>query len=319
MTARPVILDVDTGTDDAVAIMMAALRPELDLLAVTTVWGNIDVAHTTDNTLRVLDYINCSSVPVYAGLDAPVGRINVPLPQTSDRSGGLMHPEALDLPEARSTAMTQGAVEWLVETLRARTTPVTLVPVGTLSNIAAALTVDPTIVEAVDEIVIMGGGNALGNVTASAESNIWKDPIAADIVFTAGFERLVLVPLDATHQAQVSMDQARALRDSGSPAGTATAICVEQRVRAHVESQPQADPNAAPLHDALCVAYLLDPEVIPLTHCHTGIETTGLRTYGRTVIDYLHRGFEEPNSWVALSADAPRFNLILHDSLTRIA
>lgn len=315
MPARPVILDVDTGTDDAVAIMMAALRPELDLVAVTTVWGNIDVAHTTDNTLRVLDHIGCSSIPVHAGLDAPVGRVNVPMPPTSDRSGGLMHPEALDLPAAISTAQPQGAVEWLIETLRARTEPVTLVPVGALSNIAAALTIDPTIVEAVEEIVIMGGGNALGNVTASAESNIWKDPVAADIVFTAGFERLVLVPLDATHDAQVTLDQALALRNSGSSAGIATAMCIEQRVRAHVESQPQENPDAAPLHDALCIAYLLDPEVIPLHHCHTGIETTGLRTFGRTVIDYLHRGFEEPNSWVALSADAERFNQILYDSL----
>jgi len=141
--ARTIILDVDTGTDDAVAIMVAALHPDIELPACTTVWGNLPVVNTTDNTLRVLDYIERSSVPVYKGLGKPFGPIQIPVPLTDDRSAGKMHPTQLDLPEATSRAQGQSAVEWLVQTLRTRTEPVTLVPVGPLTNIAAALTLDP--------------------------------------------------------------------------------------------------------------------------------------------------------------------------------
>jgi inosine-uridine nucleoside N-ribohydrolase len=315
---RSVILDVDTGTDDAIAIMMAALHPTIDLVACTTVWGNRPVADTTDNTLRVLDHIGHSQVPVYRGLDKPFGPIQVPGPPQEDQSGGKMHPAALDLPEPTSTVQDQGAVEWLVETLRSRTQPVTLVPVGPLTNIAAALTLDPRVVDAVEELVIMGGAHAFGNVTPSAESNIWHDPVAADVVFKAGFERVVLVPLDATHDALVTSAQADELAALGTPGALATAGCITQRIIAHDESQPQKIPSSAPIHDALCIAYLIDPAVIPLEHYHVGIETTGLQTFGRTVIDVRHRGFEKPNAWVALTADADRFYGLLTDSL-RIA
>jgi len=311
-----VILDVDTGTDDAIAIMMAALHPDIDLVACTTVWGNRPVVNTTDNTLRVLDYIDRSAVPVFRGLDQPFGRINVPGPSKDDQSGGKMHPAQLDLPEATSVVREEHAVEWLVETLRTRTDQVTLVPVGPLTNIAAAITLDPRIVDAVGEIVIMGGAHAFGNCTPSAESNIWHDPVAADVVFTAGFERLVMVPLDATHDALVTGAQARELMELGTPAAVATAGCIQQRIVAHDESQPQAVPDSAPIHDAVCIAYLLDPAVIPLNAYHVGIETTGLRTFGRTVIDVRRRGHEAPNAHVALTADAARFYELLKECVS---
>jgi inosine-uridine nucleoside N-ribohydrolase len=314
---RTIILDVDTGTDDAVAIMMAALSPEIELLACTTVWGNRPVVNTTDNTLRVLDYINRRDVPVYAGLDKPFAPITIPQPNISDdHSGGKMHPAQLDLPATDLKAQEQGAVEWLVETLRNRTEPVTLVPVGPLTNIAAALTLDPSIVNMVDEVVIMGGAHAFGNATPSAESNIWHDPVAADIVFKAGFKRIVLVPLDATHDALITGTQTRELEAIGTPAALATAICIQQRIVAHDESQPQAVPDSAPIHDAVCIAYLINPAVIPLNHYHVGIETTGVRTLGRTVIDVRHRGLEEPNAYVALTADAELFYSLLAECVS---
>lgn len=317
--ARTVILDVDTGTDDAVAIMLAALHPSIDLMACTTVWGNLPVSFTTDNTLRVLDHIGHSKVPVHRGLNKPFGPIQVPGPPVDDQSGGAMHPEKLELPEAVSVAQQQSAVEWLVETLRARTEPVTLVPVGPLTNIATAVTVDPTIVEAVEEIVIMGGAHAFGNVTPAAESNIWHDPVAADVVFKAGFARLVLVPLDATHDALITEDQAADLAALDTPAARATATFISQRIRAHDESQPQPIPHSAAVHDALCIAYLIDPSVIPLQHCHVGIETTGLQTFGRTVVDVRHRGFEAPNAYVALTAERDLFFDILKAGVARSA
>lgn len=313
---RTVILDVDTGTDDAVAIMLAALHPDIELLACTTVWGNLPVANTTDNTLRVLDFIGRSAIPVYRGLDSPFGPIQVAGPLVDDQSGGKMHPAHLELPESARSEQVQSAVEWLVETLRARTEPVTLVPVGPLTNIAAAITLDPSIVEKVEEIVIMGGAHAFGNVTPSAESNIWHDPVAADVVFKAGFKRVVLVPLDATHDALITEAQAAELAGIGTPAAMATASFIRQRILAHDESQPQKIPNSAPIHDAVCIAYLINPNVIPLDFYHVGIETTGIQTFGRTVIDVRHRGFEPPNAYVALTADADLFYQLLKEGVS---
>lgn len=304
---KRVILDVDTGTDDAIAIMMAAMHPDIELLGCTTVWGNLPVANTTDNTLRVLDYIGQSHIPVFRGLDKPFG----PIPRASVSSGatnrGGMHPPKLDLPDPVSTAHARPAVEWLVETLREASEPITLVPVGPLTNIAAAITMDPSIVGKVEEIVIMGGANEFGNVTPSAEANIWHDPVAADVVFKAGFERLVLVPLDATHDALITADQSAEVRSLGTPGAIATAMCLDQRVVAHDTSQPQVIPHSAAVHDALCIAYLLDPNVIPLDFVHVAVETVGELTFGRTVMDIRQRGSEAPNAYVALTADRAIF------------
>lgn len=307
MAKRQLILDVDTGSDDAVAIMLAALHPELDLIGCTTVRGNLEIEHTTDNTLRVLDYIGRGDVGVYRGLGAPFAPRPFPVPAGTDRSRGKLHATHLPIPEPTSTAQDEPAVEWLVETFRAATDPITLVPVGPLTNIAAAVTADPAIVEAVDEIVVMGGGHEIGNVTPSAEFNIWKDPVAADVVFRAGFDRFVLVPLDATHQANISADQCRELESLGTPAGSAAARFISERIAGYDETQPMAQSGTAPVHDALCVAYLVQPNVVGLRPYHVAIETTGYLTYGRTVIDTHRRGIDEPNAHVAMSADVQLF------------
>src|SRR5206468_9315675 len=174
---QKVILDVDTGTDDAVAIMFAALHPDLELVAVTTVNGNVPVENTTDNTLRVLDFIGRSDIPVYRGLARPLVRHD--FPGRKDYGSGSsedMHGKELPIPAPTSRAQDTGAVEFLVETFRAATDPIALVPVGPLSNIGAALALDPSLPGRVGEVVIMGGGHDVGNTTPSAEFNIWADP-----------------------------------------------------------------------------------------------------------------------------------------------
>jgi inosine-uridine nucleoside N-ribohydrolase len=187
--------------------------------------------------------------------------------------------------------------------------------VAPLTNIAAAVTIDPSIVDAVEEVVIMGGGHALGNVTPSAEANIWHDPVAADVVLRAGFERLVLVPLDATHRAIVRADQNQAIRSLNTPAASAAAALIGQRIEGYSKTQPQAMPDVAPVHDALCVAYLLDPTVVSLAPYHVQVETTGYASYGRTVVDTAHRSGEPPNALVALDANAEVFNRLLRTTL----
>jgi inosine-uridine nucleoside N-ribohydrolase len=301
-----VILDVDTGTDDAVAIMFAALHPELELIAVTTVNGNVPLANTTDNTLRTLDFIGRGDIPVYAGLAKPLVRDD--FPGKKDYSGKSdMHGLELPIPEATSKAQDTGAVEFLIETFRATTEPITLVPTGPLSNIGAAVTAAPDIVDAVHEVVIMGGAHRHGNTTPSAEFNIWADPEAADLTLTAGFDPLTLVPLDATHQALVTREDVARFEGLGTPAGTAAARFIGRRIDAYSAGHRVETADAAPVHDALCTAYLVDRDVIETRHLHVRVETTGELTVGRTVIDTRTHASEPPNAHVAFGADARRF------------
>ena len=301
-----VILDVDTGTDDAVAIMFAALHPDLELVAVTTVNGNVPLANTTDNTLRTLDFIGRGDIPVYAGLAKPLLRDG--FPGKKDYGGKSdMHGLELPIPEATSKARDTGALEFLVETFRAATEPITLVPTGPLSNIGAVLQADPGIVDAVHEVVIMGGAHRHGNTTPSAEFNIWADPEAADITLTAGFDPLTLVPLDATHRALVTRDDVARFESLGTPAGTAAARFIGRRIDAYSAGHRVEAADAAPVHDALCTAYLVDRGVIETRHLHVRVETKGELTVGRTVIDTRTHASEPPNAHVAFGADARRF------------
>ncbi len=314
---RKVILDVDTGSDDAVAILMAALSPATELVACTTVWGNLGIEYTTDNTLRVLDHIGRGDIPVYRGLGKPYAPIPFTFDNGVDRSRGSIHAKHLPIPEPTSAAQPTPAVEWLVETLRSTTDRVTLVPVAPLTNIAAAITLDPRIVDAVEEVVIMGGGHAIGNVTPSAEANIWHDPVAADVVFQAGFERLVILPLDATHEAYVTAEEGERLRQTGAPAAVATADFLAQRIAGYTSTQPMDVPASAPIHDALCIAYLIDPDILSLTECNIHVDTLSPFTFGRTIFDVRNRGTRAPNGFVALHADRERFVELLFDVLAR--
>jgi inosine-uridine nucleoside N-ribohydrolase len=300
--SRKVILDVDTGTDDAVAIMFAALHPELDLIGVTTVNGNVPLENTTDNTLRVLDWIGRSDIPVFAGLSRPIARLDFPSAKHFEQdSGNDPHGSALPIPEPHSVREGTGAVEFLVETLRATTEQITLVPVAPLSNIATALAIDPSLTDAVDEVVIMGGGHAVTNVTASAEFNIWADPEAANMVLSAGFGRLTLVPLDATYQALVTRDTCDRLEKSATPAGIAASRFISRRIDAYHGTV--AGDDAAPVHDVVCTAYLVRPEIITTRSLHVTVDVTSPLTVGRTVMDTRLGSTKEPNANVAFSAD----------------
>jgi inosine-uridine nucleoside N-ribohydrolase len=313
---RKLIIDCDTGSDDAVAIMLAALHPRLDLVAVTTVRGNVPVENCTDNSLRALDFVGRGDIPVHQGLARPIVRTDFPLARAIRRNPGV-HTAELPIPPAVSRKRDKAAVEFLIETYRAATEEIALVPVGPLSNIAAAIALDPKFVERVPEIVIMGGAHHHGNVTPSAEFNIWADPEAAASVFSAGFRRLVCVPLDATHEALVSTADARRMAELSTPAGIAAARFVQQRIDGYDANQPMSERGAAPVHDAVCVAYLVDPSVIATEFRHVAVETAGTLTVGRTVVDTNFRGDHEPNCHFAFHADRRRFVEILTETFAR--
>ncbi len=317
MARRKLILDVDTGTDDAVAIMLAALHPALDLVGCTTVNGNAPVEYCTDNTLRVLDHIGRSDIPVYEGAARPLVRPDFPIPRAQNDLAGKIHGKTLPVPPTARPKADAGAIEFLIETYRNATDPITLVPVAPLTNIAAALTLYPKLVDLVPEIVIMGGGHEIGNVTPAAEFNIWADPEAAAIVIAAGFRRLTLVPLDATHRALVSYADCQRLRALGTPAGEAAAEFIGHRIEIHDEIQKMAVAGTTPVHDAVCVGSLIDPAILTTRRLHIAVETTGVLTIGRTVIDTHFRGGQEPLGDVAFDADPGKFMAMLLETFAR--
>ncbi len=316
---RKLILDVDTGTDDAVAVMLAALHPDLELVGCTTVNGNIPVEFCTENTLRVLDHIGRGDIPVHEGLSRPLARFDFPVPRRDRDHAGKYHPDLLPIAPTTHRKRQSGAVEFLIETYRAATDPITLVPVAPLSNIAAALAVEPKFVDLVPELVIMGGAHAFGNVTASAEFNVWADPEAAAVVLAAGFSKVTLIPLDATHQALITHDHCARLEALGTPAGKAAAAFIGHRIVVHDEHQRQAIAHSTPVHDALAVATLAEPSLISTRRMHVAVETRGDLTVGRTVIDTHGRGGGAANCDVAFGADAEGFAALLLRSFTATA
>jgi len=322
--AKKLILDVDTGTDDAVAIMLAALHPELELVACTTVNGNTAVENCTDNTLRVVEYISMPGIPVYEGLKRPLVRKTFPTPRKEGDQSSKIHGPTLPLPETSLKKQATGAVEFLIETYRNATDEIALVPVGPLTNIAAALALDPKFVDNVPEVVIMGGAHGWGNITAAAEFNIWADPEAAAMVFQAGFRKLTLVPLDATYQASLSRAQAGELEALGTPAGKAASLFINHRIAAYDTVQPLPNGGGhAPIHDALAVAALIKPEVLTTKFLHVDVETVGTLTVGRTVIDTQVRteAFKrkDANCHVAFDADRPLFFSLLKQAFSHTA
>jgi inosine-uridine nucleoside N-ribohydrolase len=303
---QKLILDCDTGTDDAVAIMLAALHPALELIGVTTVNGNVEVARCTDNTLRTLDLIGRGDIPVYEGLARPIVRGDFPVPRASKRDAKV-HLAVLPFPEARSVEQMLSAPEYLTRTFAERPGEIVLVAVGPLSNLAAALALDPGFAGNVAQLIIMGGAIDKSNVTPSAEFNIWADPEAASIVLEAPFPRITLVPLDATHQALISRDQCAQLRALGSAAGAGSAELIEFRINGYEANQPTGVPQTAPVHDAVCIAALVDPGIIETSFLNVVVETRGEYTMGRTIVDRDKRTMRAPNCHVALGADRARF------------
>ncbi len=273
MEKTKVILDVDTGSDDAIAIMMAVLHPDLDVLGITTVNGNKPLPNTTENTLRVIDLLGAGDkVPVYMGCADPMVAELTPdrhaesrqAPQKMEVGGEVVeyHSEYLDmLPPSTTKAQEKRAVPYLIDTLMASQGDITLIPVGPLTNIALAMRAEPRIKEKIKRIVIMGGGHNITNRTSAAEFNIWKDPEAAQIVLTSGCQ-VLLVPLDSTHAGDVTLAESRIIREMGTPVAVAVADLLDQRIKAYDMFQPQKIAGSTPPHDALVVASVIDPEVL---------------------------------------------------------
>jgi len=302
------IIDCDTGTDDAVAIIAAVTHPDLDLIAITTVNGNVPLANTTENSLRVLDYLG-SGVPVYAGSPRPIVRPDFPVPRdVLNGDKPQFQIPYLDLPESVTPVQEYSAVRFLVEYyMDDANVDTVLVATGPLTNVALALAAEPRLAQRIPQLVLMGGARGWGNVTAAAEFNIWVDPEAAESVLSAGIRDVVIVPLDATHSAQVSLEDCDAFDAIGTPAALACASIIRHRILNYPDAA-DAVRLTAPVHDAICVAFLTDPDVLEEVGSYpVRVETAGTHTVGETVIDMRPWSEEPRNARVALRANAQVF------------
>lgn len=319
---RKIIMDVDTGTDDAIAIMCAIQAKELDVIGVCTVNGNRGITYTTENTCRLLEYLGREEIPVYKGCGLPMVSTIPAWRRPEIPYGGKpfkaqeVHGDWLDLPPSVNKKPEDiDAVSWYVKTLSETEEKITIVPVGPLTNLGMALRIKPEIVENIEEIVIMGAAYAHGNITAAAEFNWWCDPEAAKIVMDCG-AKITIVPLDATHKALVSGSEADIIEQGGTKACLAAARFIKRRIRGYATFQPVGD-DMTPVHDALAVLYLLDKEVcqdVKLMYVDVNIGWGA--SDGMSIVDVDHRYEDkEPNCLFAFSADRERFVKLMTEVL----
>jgi pyrimidine-specific ribonucleoside hydrolase len=306
---KPVILDVDPGHDDAVAVMMACGSPGLDLLAVTTVAGNATLPKTTRNALRILSLIGRADVPVAAGASKPLVREL----RTAEDIHGESGMDGPEIPEAAFEPGDRGAVELIADVLRGAPEPVALIPVGPLTNVAALLRGHPDLKEKISHVSLMGGSVGLGNTTPAAEFNVYVDPEAAREVFGSGLP-ITMSGLDVTHKAGVGRAERDRLRGLGG-IGEVVAGFLDFFAGAYERAFGF---DAPPLHDPVAVAAVLEPGVLKTRPMNVQIECESDLTRGETVCDFHGVTGRPPNAEVGVELDREAFFDLLHDSLGRL-
>ncbi|MGI6608487.1 MAG: nucleoside hydrolase [Erysipelotrichaceae bacterium] len=332
MEKYKIIMDVDTGTDDAVALLMAMASEKIDLLGVCSVNGNRNIELTTDNTLRVIDFVGKGEkVKVYKGCALPlVSTLNKdrrPLIPYGDKyfDGQDNHGNHLDLPETELKPQNKCAVSYYIDTLMESEGDITIVAVGPLTNVACAMRAEPGICGKIKELIIMGSALEEGNSGPSqrAEFNFWADPEAAEIVLQSGC-KITLVPLDVTHKNCIYLKEAEEFEASGTKAGYAAATFIKRRIGNYKKwgHNWQVDDEGAPIHDALCIAGLIDRSVFTeIISCNMKMDISGGTADGVSLVNFKRDsrdldGIFRPavkNVNLVMKADREKFAKIMAD------
>ena len=308
--AKRVIFDTDPGVDDAMALLFLLRSPELELEAVTTVYGNVDVEQTTRNALIVLDVAGRADVPVARGADRPLLR-------DRRRTGAVVHGDnglgGIELPTPSRGPGDRRAAELIVERVMASPGQIGLVAVGPLTNVALAARLEPLLARNVRELVVMGGAATVpGNTTPLAEANIANDPEAAWIVFHAGFP-LAMVGLDVTHEVVMSPEYVEELGRSGTRDGEFIRA-ITQHYGSHYAARTGRP--GFPVHDSSAVLYAIDPGHFRTERWFVDVETRSERGFGQTMADRRGQWEREPNADVCVDVDADRFLALYKERLT---
>ena len=313
MAPRKIIIDTDPGQDDAVAILLALASPEdVTVLGITAVAGNVPLDLTQKNARIICELAQKTDVPVFAGAKRPLERPLV----TAEHVHGKTGLDGPQLPDPTMTLQDQHAVDFIIQTLRAEPSgTVTLCPLGPLTNIAAAFNQAPDIIERVQEVVLMGGAYfEVGNITPTAEFNIYVDPEAAVIVLKSGAD-ITMMPLDVTHKALVTKDRNDRFRALETAVGVAVAGMTDFFERFDREKYGS---DGAPLHDPTVIAYLINPKLFTGRYVNVEVETKSELTLGMTVADWWRVSNREPNAKFIGDLDADGFFDLLTERLGRL-
>lgn len=302
---RPIIIDTDPGQDDALAILLALASPELDVVAITTVAGNVPQPQVTDNTCALLELVGRTDVPVYRGCERPLLRPLV----TAEYVHGPTGIDGAEMPIPEVAAEPGHAVDLIIEAcLDSADHGITLCPIGPLTNIGMAIAKEPAITGFIDEIVWMGGAfDEAGNTTPLAEFNSFVDPHAAHIVFTSGVP-LTIAPLDVTHRALMTPDIVDRLADRGTPVASAAAGMV--RFYEQHDKDKYGIPGA-PMHDPCAIAWLIDPSLFRGVRAGVVVDHVSEAAMGNT--EFSDVSPHEAN--VLVDVDADRFFDLLVDRI----
>ncbi|MEK3657943.1 nucleoside hydrolase [Paenibacillus sp. FSL F4-0236] len=304
----PIIIDCDPGHDDAIAILLAIANSEkLDLRGITTVGGNQILDKITENALKVISFVN-ADIPVAKGAAGPLfGKL-----VTGEEAHGESGMDGPLLPPSKFRPVEEGAVEFMLNIIRSSEEKITLVPMAPLTNIALLITAYPEIKERIEKISLMGGGISYGNVTSTAEFNIYVDPEAARIVFESGIP-ITMSGLDVTDKAAIFEDEIVALKERG-PVST----MVGELLDFYSIFGKKMGYVGSALHDPCAVAWLLHPELFESEHLYVTVETEGKLSRGMTVADKRKKTDRPANVEVLVGVDREAFMKLIFDSLEKL-
>ena len=307
------IIDTDPGADDVVALLLALASPqELNVLALTTVAGNVRLDKTSRNARLAREWAGREEVPVYAGAPKPLMRT----PIYADNIHGKEGMAGVTVYEPQKGLAKGNAVDYLIDTLKtARPHSITIAMLGPQTNLALALIQAPEIVEGIKEVVIMGGAHFNGgNITPVAEFNLFADPQAAEVVLKSGV-RLTYLPLDVTHKILTSDARLKQIAALNNEAGKRVGDILNEYIKADMEHYGIP---GGPVHDATVIAYLLKPELFSGRSVNVVIDSREGPTFGQTIVDW-YDGLKAPKNavWIE-SGDAQGFFDLLTQRLARL-
>ena len=311
MTKIPVLIDCDPGHDDAVMLMLAVGSGRFDIKAITTSAGNQTQAKTLTNALKIINLMGVD-IPVYKGQEKPLFRDLIIADQVHGEMGldGPVLPEPVQRPEAML------AVEAMAKILSESAEKITLVPTGPLTNIALLLLIYPHLKPRIERISLMGGGAFRGNITPTAEFNIYVDPEAASVVFNSGVP-ITMCGLDVTHQALVFDKDIERFRAIGNQSGRVFAELMDFFSIFYRSERPELDGGAA-LHDPCAIAWLIDPSMFTTKPCYVDVELTGTLTKGTTVVDFFDVLKKAPNVDFVYGIDREQYIELIYKSVATL-
>lgn len=305
------ILDLDTGIDDALALAYAVASEEVELIGVTTTYGNVLLEQGADNVLKLLALLGVPEVPVFNGLPHASAKTDFAVQPISAQIHGKNGIGEVALGAPQGQVQAQSAIDFILEAVQTYGSDLTIVAAGPMTNLDAAIAKDLNAMAGVGKIVIMGGAlTVCGNVTPFAEANIRQDPAAADRLFRSGLP-ITMVGLDVTLRTLLQYKETEQWRDLGTEAGKKFADIVDYYIKAYEVTSPRL--KGCALHDPLAVAVAIQPGLLETIQLHMKVETEGPST-GRTIGDNERINEPHPNVAVGVNVDVATF---LHEFMTR--